>query len=405
MRRLKVLVLTQLFPRPDNPALGAFVAARVAAMSRLADVRVFAPVPHAPPMRRYSHYRNAPRAQLTDEGVQVWRPRYVVAPKTATFIQGPTMYRAALAAFKRYCGSEGWWPDVIDGHFAFPDGYAAVRLGARLEVPATVTCHGTDLAKYPSMPLAGALLRRGLKAADRVVGVSPQLARCAVELGCRPQNVRLLVSGVDDELFRIHDKNDCRRLLGLPREGYVVVCVASLDPNKNQRVLLEALALMKRQSASEPLPYLVLLGQGPSRQALQQQTHAMGLESNVIFAGTCKHDQVPIWLSAADCLALASKREGWPTVYYEAMACGLPVLTSAVDAAKHAIEDQRYGSIVWPNSGEAFAAAITEARKRSFDTQLLRSCAQQHTWRAWAQSMLALFLELCPQAQAQGAAT
>ena len=207
--RLKILMVTRLFPSIATPTRGTFCLERARALSKLADLRVICPTPYVPAFMARRGGRAAILAAIgqssrTDFGVPVSYPRFFSFPKVLTFTQGLTMARAVRREFVATCGD--WTPDVVDGHFAFPDGYSAVRLARWLHLPATVTCHGSDLRDYPPLQVSRRLLQWTLRSADAVIGVSRWLTRAAVDLGCPPEHAQFLSNGVDCEIFALRNQ-------------------------------------------------------------------------------------------------------------------------------------------------------------------------------------------------------
>jgi len=285
-----------------------------------------------------------------------------------------------------------WQPDVIDGHFAFPDGYAAARMGRAIGAPVVVTCHGSDLRQYPEIPVAGAMTRWTLRNANRVISVSSDLMRRSIELGCPTNHAVFLTNGVDPSKFSVRAQSECRVRLRLPPERKIGVYVGFLIDRKDQSLILHALVEIRRQGA--PVPLVVLVGDGPNRQRLENEIVALGLQNDVILAGQRRHDEVALWMGAADWLLLSSSSEGWATVYFEAMACGRPVLTSNVSSAKDAIHSPEFGMVVEPRTATAFAAAMQAAAQTTYDENSIRRYAEQNSWGNWADNAMQLFASL-----------
>jgi glycosyltransferase involved in cell wall biosynthesis len=232
------------------------------------------------------------------------------------------------------------------------------------------------------------MMRWTFQKAHRVIAVSPALAERAISLGSSPERTHFLPNGVDTALFSVREKRDCRRHLGLDQDGAVAVCVGALCDRKDQGILVRSLAELRRRGSC-PVR-LILVGDGPNRRALQNEIASLGLHQHVQLVGARSYDEIPWWMGAADWLLLSSHYEGWPTVYFEAMACGRPVITSNVSAAKAAVCDPQYGIVVEPNTPQAFAHALEEAQSRTFDPSFIRAYAEQHSWDQWARSVLAL---------------
>jgi glycosyltransferase involved in cell wall biosynthesis len=215
------------------------------------------------------------------------------------------------------------------------------------------------------------------------------LQRRCLELECPEDKAVFLTNGVDPDKFVLRAKTDCRETLGLPFDRKIGVYVGYLIDRKNQSVVIQALAEMRRQGSV--LPLLVLVGDGPNRRTLQREVDKLGLADHVMFTGQRPHEEVALWMGAADWLLLSSSYEGWATVYFEAMACGRPVLTSNVSSATDAICRPEYGTVVDPCTPQAFASAMINAASRNYDPVALRAYAEDHSWTRWAEQAMALF--------------
>jgi colanic acid/amylovoran biosynthesis glycosyltransferase len=134
-----------------------------------------------------------------------------------------------------------------------------------------------------------------------------------------------------------------------------IVCVGRLVPLKGQLVLLEALADVIRRGAGA---HLELIGAGPMRGALEDAVRDLGLDDHVEIAGALAHPRVIARIRSADILCLPSFAEGVPIVLMEAMALGVPVLTTRVMGIPELVEDGVSGLLVAPGSAAELAAAL-----------------------------------------------
>lgn len=385
MSRLKILMLTRLFPSRAFPTLGTFCLERAKALSLHADVRVMVPTPWFPSwIPGLSDWQKWSRVETqgTLEGnLQATYPRYLSVPKIATWPQGAAMVYAAKRDLVSSYGT--WMPDIVDGHFAFPDGYAAVKLARYLKCPSMITCHGSDLRLYPELPIAGRMLKWALHNASRVISVSTDLKRKSIELGCSESRAIFLPNGVDPDKFKLRSRIECRQQLGLPLKGRIGVCVAALIDVKNQSLIIRAMNELRRDG--HPLPLIVLVGEGANRNRLEQEVQSLSLQDHILFAGLRPHAEVATWMGAADWLLLSSKSEGWATVYFEAMSCGRPVISTNVSSAKDAIARKEFGLVIDSLEPAAFAKAILEMSSRDFDASTIRRYAESYSWSRWAE--------------------
>lgn len=170
-----------------------------------------------------------------------------------------------------------------------------------------------------------------------------------------PRLLRLEV-GVDRSLFHPADEPRAEKAaLGLRPDRRHVLWVGRLVAVKNLPLLLEAMGSV---FAAAPDVDLVLVGDGPLREALHERVRAEGWEGRVVWAGERKRDDLARYYRAADLFALSSGYDNFPNVVVEAMASRLPVVATAVGGVDLQVEDGVTGFLVAPGNAEALAAAL-----------------------------------------------
>jgi glycosyltransferase involved in cell wall biosynthesis len=159
----------------------------------------------------------------------------------------------------------------------------------------------------------------------------------------RPDQYRLIRSGVEIEHYRDVPltRADARRRLGLPEHAFVIGTVGRLSP---QKAPLDLLAAFERVAAVRPEAHLVLVGDGPQRDAVMARTTEAGLSDRVHLLGL-RRDVAEIQ-RAFDVFALASRWEGLPRVFPQAMAAGLPIVATRVAGAPDAVIPGETGWLV-----------------------------------------------------------
>ena len=138
-----------------------------------------------------------------------------------------------------------------------------------------------------------------------------------------------------------------------PGGPVVITCVARLEPVKNHRMLLEAVALLERRRADFRLR---LVGDGPLRKRYQRLCRRLGIDDVVEFLGY--RDDIPMLLAESDIAVLTSLKEGIPRAVMEAMAMGLPVVATHVPGTKELVRDLETGITVLPGDKAGLAAAL-----------------------------------------------
>lgn len=169
-----------------------------------------------------------------------------------------------------------------------------------------------------------------------------------------PERITSVPSGIDTGHFVPGDRDSARRRLGIAAAGLLVGTVASLIPWKGHRYLLQAFAQLADKSAR-----LVIVGDGSPelRADMARQIASLGIGERVLMAGY-REDVLP-WLQAMDVFVLASYgNEGLPQALLQAMACGLPVVTTPVGSIPEAVDPERTGILVPPAQVEPLRQAM-----------------------------------------------
>lgn len=242
-------------------------------------------------------------------------------------------------------------PDVVHthGHFAGVVGRLAARLvGLRAVVHHLHTADSTLKPRHLRLErLLGRMTRR-------VVCCSAAVARHAREvLGLPESLLEVVFNGI--EAAPGISREEARRLLGGPHAP-IVGCVGSLTPHKGQAVLLRAFAALREPLRSSSL---VLIGEGPERQAIEHLGTELGITSRLRLLG--ERADVRRLLPGFDLLAAPSiGREGLGVAVLEGMDAGLPVVASRVGGLPEQVIDGRTGRLVPENDPDALAAAMSE---------------------------------------------
>jgi glycosyltransferase involved in cell wall biosynthesis len=156
------------------------------------------------------------------------------------------------------------------------------------------------------------------------------------------------------EFEQSKDKADLRTRLRLDPDEFVLVCVARLSEQKQLDILLLAMARALRDGV---MCKCFIVGDGPLRKSLEQQSLALGLSGSVFFEGF--REDVRPYLQAGTAFVLTSRREGLPLAILEAMACGLPCIVTRVGGNCEAVTHGVNGLVVSPGSIDEIAGAIS----------------------------------------------
>lgn len=383
--RISILTYTTLYPNAAQPNHGIFVENRLRHLVQTAPVtaRVMAPIPWFPFSDKrfgdYAKFAQAPRHE-TRSGLALDHPRYLVIPKVGMSLAPAALYAASLPHLRRLQRQAEF--DLIDAHYLYPDGVAAIWLGHALGKPVVLTARGTDVNFIPKYALPRRMIRAAAAAADGLIAVSEAIKDAMVSLGIPASAVTVLRNGVDLALFHPQGRSEARARLALG--GNILLSVGHLIERKGHDLILRAMPDL-------PDFRLLIAGEGPDRAALEALAIGLGIAQRVTFLGGVEHWQMQSIYAAADALVLASSREGWPNVLLEAMACGTPVVASNVWGNPEVVAAPAAGVLMDERSPAGIAGAVRRLFANLPGRADTRGLAEQFSWDATSMGQMSLF--------------
>lgn len=389
---IDLVVFSALFPSAARPGAGLFIRERMFRVAQHRPLAVVSPQPWFPGLALIRLWRPGYRPQAPaveiQQGIRVYHPRFLAVPGLLRGLDGWSMALSSVLLLRRL-RAEG--ARLIDAHFAFPDGEAAVRLGRWLGMPVTVTLRGTEVP-HSRNPVLRPRLARTLRGASRVFSVSASLRRLALELGTPAEKTEVVGNGIDTVVFQPVDRAAARARLALPADGKVLVSVGGLVERKGMHRVIACLpALLDRHP---DVHYLVVGGASPEgdlRPELEAQVARLALTDRVHFLGEMPPEQLKWPLSAADVFVLATRNEGWANVFLEAMACGLPVVTTDVGGNTEVVCRPELGAVVPFGDAVALQQALDDALSRDWDRAAILEYARANQWERRVAQLLRAF--------------
>lgn len=252
-----------------------------------------------------------------------------------------------------------WWRSqdvqLVHAHQYTPFFYAMAARGLKRRPPVLFTEHGRWLPDYPRRKRI-IFNRLTLRKADRVVGVGNTVRHALIKNeGIPARRVGVIYNGVDCEAFSADGRpRDANRIaMEIGAEDFVVLQVARLDHLKDHLTAVRAIA---RLAEAWPHVRLVLVGEGPERDAIEQEVQNLGMEQHVRLLGL--RQDVAQLLHAADVFLLSSISEGIPVTLIEAMAARLPIVSTDVGGVPEVVVDGETGMLSPAGDHEALADAL-----------------------------------------------
>lgn len=357
---MRILAISNLYPYVSNKVFGIFtarqfeMAAKLGANITVLFTHIWIPQILQRLIPKFKDY-NKNHAPLEYEGINVITVPWVRWTRGMNGYQwdGLCIYHAAKNKVLALHREKPF--DVLYGKGIFPSADVAVRFARRLNIPAIGEGIGSDVNIAPDY--SPAMYRHFLwvaKALDGAVadgqGVAERLSKV---MGIEIPTIHGLV---DLETFSpVEDKAELRRQLNIPLKSHVLLFAGFLKKEKGVFELLEAFAGVRR---SLPNIVLKICGQGGERFNLEKRIAELNISDCAFLVGTVSPADMHKWMQASDLFVLPSYHEGMPNVVMEAMACGLPVISTAVGGLPEAVGDCKGAILIEPRSSDQLASAI-----------------------------------------------
>lgn len=295
--------------------------------------------------------------------------------------------------------------EAIDAHFEWPDGVGASIVAKELDLPLIVTLRGKLLGEergqYQRMQIAESIGR-----ANGVIAVSQSLADEARRLCGRKLDISVIPNGVDGAIFhrtvagggRYEFDAAARRELGWDLNARYVVSVGHWQRLKGFHRLVEVWPEVCRNCGDVRL---VLVGGAAGQTGYERELRRLVRRVNngmnarraesILIAGAQTPGRIATMLNAADVFSLASRSEGWCNAISEALACGCPVVATAVGGNCEIVTDSELGILVPPGDSSALRNALVAALARTWNRVAIASRGGVRSWDDVARACSAVF--------------
>ena len=385
---MRILILSHMYPRSHHPAGGIFVHEQVRALrARGVDARVVSGDPFW--VQTVNPKRIMTALCAYGAYVPVWTQQDTVPvlhfPYLCGYLFRPSVHAITYVhGLKRILAAacNGFSFDIIHAHTSFLDGSAGMEVRRVTRRPLVITEHMGPFGILTRNALMWRITRRAVVGADHVIAVSPSLRQdMAATLRLDPQAIEVLPNGVDTEVF--HPAGNGRREPdGVTRALWVGHHVAIKGIDR----LLRAFA---RACRVRPELRLSLLGDGPKRGAMEDLARELGLAAHVTFHPAADRAGVAAAMRAHDFLVVSSLKETFSLVALEALACGIPVLSTACGGPEALITDPLLGLVVSNDvNGLARGLLAILTRIDATDPRRLQEHVSRYAWPSIADELV-----------------
>lgn len=300
---------------------------------------------------------------------------------------------------------------LLHAHF-FMSGCVASVIRKQLNIPYIITFHALGLVRRihqkeaDQFPIERVSIETMLvHDADHIIAECPQdKADLIQHYEAREEDISIIPCGFSSEEFYPVDKTSARRQLQLPVDGKIVLQLGRMVPRKGVDNVIRSLAHMK--TGTEPVYLVIVGGEGdlpevlntPELKRLQQVAEEAGVLNQVIFTGKQSRHLLRYYYSAADVFVTTPWYEPFGITPLEAMACGTPVIGSAVGGIKYSVVNGRTGYLVPPRSPIHLGQKLDQLLNnpsllKSMKQNALIHVKKEFTWEKVARSMHSIYMQ------------
>lgn len=390
---MRILTISSVFPNKNLPFTGLFVYERMKHVASKSHVMVVAPVPWSPFDNIIRLFRKEFRPALAGmeirRGVEVTHIRFFCLPGIFKFLDGYLYYQSIVKPVAELIKKNNI--GLIDVHFAYPDGFAAMLVAKKIGIPFCVTLRGTEL------PYSRSFYRRWqmqwvFKKSAKIICVSRSLAEVALKLGADAEKLKVIPNGINTDIFYPRSRSRARDRLGIEKNATVILSVGGLVKRKGFQRVIQHLPRLRVEI--DNLQFLIVGGgsvEGDYSDELHALVKELQLEDVVRFEGLQPPEKLPDYYGASDLFVLATANEGWPNVLVESLACGTPVVATDVGGVKEIITHDYLGKTVPFGDKEDLYLAINHSLHKKWDREKIAVYGQNRSWNNVADEVLATF--------------
>ncbi len=387
---MNILLITNLFPNPEEPIRGVFVYNMIKGLAGKADVTVISPLPWFPKIGLLKKFKDWYKFSQVPQRykigtINVISPKYLAIPK-AGFLQSLFIFLSILPVVRRL--RKTIQIDLINGQWIFPDGVAASWVARLLKIPLVLTAHGCDINLYTKFTLRRPQIIKALKYTKRITAVSNAQKKVMQGLGIDSHRISVIHNGVDFDEYRLRDKAECRKKLGLNTNNRIILFVGQIIEVKGLNFLVEAAASLVKEKYSNFK--IIAIGEGHLRKTFEDSLIELGLQDQMLFIGEKTREEIPYWYGACDLLCLSSIREGCPSVIVEAFASGRPVVAPQIGGIPELITEEN-GMMFELKDVKGLSLTLKKALNKDWDEQRIQNSIREYSWNNVANKYLDVF--------------
>lgn len=382
---MKLLFISNLFPDNSSPVRGLDNATLLRCLHHdfSFDIQVISPRSAFPPLVKRTRFSQI-KALYADRKFKPVYQQVSYVPRFGCRWNDRLMAHGIRDVFLESISK--FRPNVVMASWLFPDGCAVSRLCKEEQLPLILVTQGTDTHQYLKTPIRRKKIVEAIANSNAVVCRSGDLAHRLSLAGVPQKKLKVIYNGVDSTWFYPRDRSGIRRELKVSEDNPLLLFVGNFLPVKDPLFLLRAHARLnaRRQREGQVPVFLKMIGDGPLREKMKQEIQRLGTGHLVDLPGRMDSDQVAKWMNAADVFCLSSLNEGFPNVLLEAMACGLPIVSTDVGGIREKVNTPSIGRLVDGGESSSYVKAIETTLADTGGGRAMIEAGQDYSWRTSA---------------------
>lgn len=393
LKKTKLLIISDRYPHEKDTISSSFVKSQVDFLKNYFEkIYVISLTPFVPkylstfPFMNPRWQRDAFARDYKYDNVEVYFAKHITFPfNFSRQKRGDIATKVVNKIVKDYNINF----DLIHAHFVYSSGYVGTNLKKKHDTPLIITAHGHDIYELPLIDIEWNLkIKRILSTSNHMITPSRKCREILMRLDVPAEKISVIPNGYDLNLFIKMPANEARLLLNLPISKKIILSVGNLELVKGHKYLIES---MKKIHEIDNNILCVIVGSGGSKKFLERTIIENNLSKCIKLVGAIPHNKIPLWTNACDILVLPSLKESGPTIMFEALGCGKPIVGTTVGGIPDVIINEKLGILVEPKNVECLSNEILRALEIDWSASYIQNYASQFSWSKIAGSIADIY--------------
>lgn len=378
---MNILIIPSWYATNSNPTNGSFFREQAMALKEAGHNVIVAFVE----VRLASRDLFSEKVDIKDDnGIKTYRIIQGKIPKTGNIGTAIAFRRGLIKIIKNLYNRENI--DIVHLHSCIWGGIGAVSASRKLNIPLVITEHSSYYSRYRVKMIEKLILRYSFKSANKVISVSNSLREIISKY---KSNIEVIPNMVDcDKVLSIINKKN-----NLGEEGqFTFLSLCYLKKNKGIDILIRAFSTYFRGKEVK----LIIAGDGPERENLENLSKELGILEQVEFKGALNRDEVYKVMSNCNIFVLPSKFETFGVVLIEALANGKPVISTRNGGANDIVTDEN-GILVDIDDIEGLGKAMVDLKldyNKYNEEEIRNSCINKYSKKIITRQLEKVYSEL-----------